>query len=526
MCALLMSKTDPGQARAIEPSEASLYQPLGQSGRQFRLLRLRGSDADQIQCEMKTFSLASDDLPPWKALSYRWGEDEPDFVIRLNGHPVPVRKGLRLFLRQMMVEKRQDWCFVDALCIDQNNDREKARQVMQMCEIYQRAEEVVAWIVYEPYHYEGDRRNSLESGPVYDPDEDAYDTSSFSRTQLETAVLENTYWTRLWILQEVLLAKRLTIRIGNAEVEWTNLLPEKPILNRGGRPTRNQNIHLQAVCVALYTICSFLGRNANPSQFRQTDTQLNVNRRTARKILSHRRAETEDLRAGSHIPFHVAVDFFSLQRCTRPHDAVFGYIGLTDSRILIDYSVSILDLFVATLADYLLSAGYITQQLTPIQFARVQRDTAIANDIIAPLLAFKLDPCHPVVQLLLLEVTKFFAPGFEVELTETATMTWWNIHHFKHLAQEIKELALREHRFELRYIGPLCVKFVKIVASEVSAWAEVEKAIAARQKALEEEDAVMAGPLGASDEFKTYSQWAAHARTISAQIWQRSLHGD
>jgi hypothetical protein len=100
------------------------------------------------------------------------------------------------------------------------------------------------------------------------------------------------------------------------------------------------------------------------------------------------------LRAGYRLPFHEAVGLFSMQRCGRPHDKVFGYLGLTNSRIQVDYSLSILELFVTTLADYLLSTGLITEQLKPKQFIR-QLGGAAASDLLAPFLAFELDPFDP-----------------------------------------------------------------------------------------------------------------------------------
>lgn len=213
----------------MERTKRSLYQSLGQ--RQFRLLRLPESETNGTRCEMKDFSLVDDDLPPWKALSYRWGEDNPESTIYLNDHPIRVRKGLQAFITQMIAEKRRDWYFIDALCIDQDNESERAVQVQQMGEIYRRAEEVVVWIMHEPYHYEMDENDPSVYHVVYDIDNVTYDFASFSSDEINHAVLQNSYWSRLWVVQEVLLAQRLTIRIGNAEVNWSDLLPETTTLD-------------------------------------------------------------------------------------------------------------------------------------------------------------------------------------------------------------------------------------------------------------------------------------------------------
>jgi hypothetical protein len=219
---------------AMDRDGGSPYHPLDQSKRQFRLLRLLESTSDCIECEIRIFSLADNDQPPWKALSYRWGDDEPDFVVHVNDHAFLIRKNLHKIITQMIMEERRDWIFIDALCINQDDESEKPGQVQLMGEVYRQADEVVAWIVFEPNNEE----EEMTGGPVYDP----YRSPSVWRAQLESSVLENSYWSRLWIVQEVLLAKRLTIRMGDAEVEWSNLVPEKKFLESRGLPKKNNNL--------------------------------------------------------------------------------------------------------------------------------------------------------------------------------------------------------------------------------------------------------------------------------------------
>jgi hypothetical protein len=89
---------------------------------------------------------------------------------------------------------------------------------------------------YEP---EDDQEDGAE-GPTYDP----YQSPSVWRAQLEDAVFQNSYWSRLWIVQEVLLAKALIVRMGATEVDWLNLLPEK---TRRGLPENNRNLGVRGV---------------------------------------------------------------------------------------------------------------------------------------------------------------------------------------------------------------------------------------------------------------------------------------
>jgi hypothetical protein len=229
------------------------------------------------------------------------------------------------------------------------------------------------------------------------------------------------------------------------------------------------------------------------------------------------------LRAGHHLPFYRAFGFFSGQCCGRPHDKVFGYLGLTNSRIQVDYSLSILDLFVATLADYLLSAGFITEDLTPIrrrmEMIRIHRSVANANEFTAPLIAFELDLDDPLVTLHFHTVLKFFAPGSEDNICACATVAWWVTLQFKGREEEFLNFINAEHKFEFIYIGSICIKAVKLMASAVGASTAYYKEVAARQKRLAAEDAVLTA--SESGESLRYSEWVARANAISDQMWRR-----
>jgi hypothetical protein len=243
-----------------------------------------------------------------------------------------------------------------------------------------------------------------------------------------------------------------------------------------------------------------------------------ANEITALNILAYRRFHTRSLRAGYCLPFHKAVGLFSMQRCGRPHDKVFGYLGLTNSRIQVDYSLSIHELFVTTLADYLLSTGLITEQLKPKQFTR-QLGGAAASDLLAPFLAFELDPFDPIVCLLLHKVAEFFAPGYGKSLADYVMMNWFVFHHFRVHLPNPDTINFDDLEIDYKLIGSLSVKAVKFIAGSLIKPQALRKDTAARQKALAQEDAMMTA--SESGKSKKYSEWAAYARAISEQLWRR-----
>jgi hypothetical protein len=93
--------------------------------------------------------------PFYHALSYEWGPAGREEEILLNGRPIKIRKNLHGFLSIWCVDDvRMLW--VDALCIDQNDVKERNRQVAMMGDIYKTATSVILWL--------GQKSN--DSGPL------------------------------------------------------------------------------------------------------------------------------------------------------------------------------------------------------------------------------------------------------------------------------------------------------------------------------------------------------------------------
>ncbi|KAH9904764.1 heterokaryon incompatibility protein-domain-containing protein [Xylariomycetidae sp. FL2044] len=97
-----------------------------------------------IQYRIDTFDI--DQAPPYKALSYAWGDTKSDETVMIDGHPVEVTENLQAALQRLvkMPDTRRLW--IDAICINQTNIAEKNTQVSLMGEIYSKALKVVAWL--------------------------------------------------------------------------------------------------------------------------------------------------------------------------------------------------------------------------------------------------------------------------------------------------------------------------------------------------------------------------------------------
>lgn len=122
--------------------------------------QLAAADQVFLQPHLETFEF--DTCPPYFALSYTWGEPiRWDLDGAENPFPTPRRvkwnfgKGyfdiplnLRKAIGQLTGAElyRGKWFWMDAVCIDQKNAKEKATQVAMMGEIFSRADAVVVWL--------------------------------------------------------------------------------------------------------------------------------------------------------------------------------------------------------------------------------------------------------------------------------------------------------------------------------------------------------------------------------------------
>lgn len=76
-----------------------------------------------------------------------WGRDAPTYTDILNGcHQLKIRKILYTALRCLRKLDVMLTLWVDALCIDQSNVRERSAQVGKMGHIFKKATSVLVWI--------------------------------------------------------------------------------------------------------------------------------------------------------------------------------------------------------------------------------------------------------------------------------------------------------------------------------------------------------------------------------------------
>lgn len=363
-------------------SQTGIYLPLNKEKREIRLLRLQMPEEADLHFTLQEFSL--DDCPEFVALSYRWGpkiELGPILINRIPFPPaksksVPPRANLRGFFEMIKVEEDASWVFVDAVCINQDDLDEKSSQVQLMGDIYRRADRVLAWmgvIGNERAFSSLVHKAELGTGPIdllwstwgsrlqqlcqkgdkeifsalCSDDSPAENNSrEMLRLTFVLVFLNLEYWSRVWILQEVILGRNLMFQFGPIRVSVSVL--ERLVCAAevfGGRselegnpavlPSYDPNFGDPEIDAKMRDV---------DSAHRQADVIFRVRQR-------HQHLEAQS----SSLPFPEAIRESVGQECEITADKVCGILALTRTSILPDYACSNTDLYLHALLEGLLA---------------------------------------------------------------------------------------------------------------------------------------------------------------------------
>ncbi|KAI0534226.1 heterokaryon incompatibility protein-domain-containing protein, partial [Xylaria digitata] len=230
----------PSTTMASQMSQLSLYEemPLVPSRSEVRLLQLLPCDDNTKTVKCYLIKTPLQNAPPFTALSYVWGDPGKTEAIIVNDIrvlvPINLSQALsriRYFFHECDTESgRGNLLWVDALCINQEDLNEKAHQVALMGDIYHSAAQVVAWLGDEDDYTQLAIQTIEEIGAAMPAEfslggvpcqtwlnafphvwsrEEGLADKVFSRP-LEAVenFMKRPYWSRSWIVQEIVLARR------------------------------------------------------------------------------------------------------------------------------------------------------------------------------------------------------------------------------------------------------------------------------------------------------------------------------
>jgi hypothetical protein len=230
-----ISKEPSGSTKCLEADiiEIKPYEYERLEAGHIRLLRLLGSNSEGIICaELDPYSIHS--LPDYEAISYRWaGEQEPVMVL-INGQKFKVSPKVNKILKDHSVPSQPKLIWIDSICINQNDNREKSEQIPLMKDIYRQASVVQACL---------DRGKSDTTAGLWfqfitatllynctdillrlfwvsnniDARRNSFSAKAWSAFQ---QITDNEYFGRAWIVQEIAVSTNLRIIYGGSKIAW------------------------------------------------------------------------------------------------------------------------------------------------------------------------------------------------------------------------------------------------------------------------------------------------------------------
>ena len=266
-----------------------------------------GSTSDEIKCDLRRkepLAQASlDEVLSYEALSYVWGEKENPAFIVLCESRFAITRNLAEVLRYLRFPSSDRMLWVDAICINQCDEKEKEAQVKSMHWIYKLAERVIAWL-----------------GPLDDASSLAYWTMNSMQKQHITPVsavmtcqisneethnehdpfrklMDRPYWFRAWIVQEMTFARSLVIQCGSEVVPYSTLEKVYP---------RDKQAYIE-----------IRSDESEPMRIHfRGDPEVRILRLDSEQICSKR-----------------FLDCFLDRRCLKRHDNIFAFLNLLSDDI-------------------------------------------------------------------------------------------------------------------------------------------------------------------------------------------------
>ena len=324
-----------------------------------------------ITCTIKHVSL--DDHPVYLALSYTWGDTSicKEIQIRsVEGNTCNIFNAtinLTQALQYFRQEKDPICLWVDAICIDQNNNAEKTEQVLLMQEIYSKAESAIVWLgsAVEDSDAAMDALDSLgkrasEAGildlrkadyitwPYPDPHgrrsvkqkliDDLIEQDSTEYPYRAFKLLsERSYWTRVWIVQEVSVSREVTFVCGSRRLSFRHLTAAFLYIS-----------HIKSRVMMNIAYTDWLDpvrgaklRDMAENKMSPVLSVLSGLRRKYQKEIGYPEPLIELLHRGCV----VASSAQSNRQSTNPRDRIYGLLGLASDRqvvnIIPDYSITV-----------------------------------------------------------------------------------------------------------------------------------------------------------------------------------------
>lgn len=207
-----------------------------------RLLRLsaRKSTDDQVLhgcLERTSLSIR----PEYTAVSYTWadadGNRDLSEVIFLGDIwvPLPITSNCAAALRRLRSGHQVQTLWIDSICINQSNQDEKSHQVGLMRDIFSRATSVTIFLGGDDDTAEARLLKRTSESLFYNGGQGEVIWAAVRDHLAVRALFDRPYWSRIWVIQEVLLSKKAIVILGETTIRLQSLLKAQLVEPDGSR---------------------------------------------------------------------------------------------------------------------------------------------------------------------------------------------------------------------------------------------------------------------------------------------------
>jgi hypothetical protein len=209
-----------------------LYRPL-ETETTIRLLDIHpGKPSDLVVCSLRHCNLETQP-EAYEAISYVWGEAVSTESIICDDQDVRITPSLYQVLERVRLPDKTRTVWADSLCIHQQDNAEKSHQVQFMARTYAHARQVLVWlgaaapdVASRGFSF----CRSIGHHPGMEPEDVSVLLKAVSgitqddpRWMPLIELSSRPWWTRLWIVQELVLAPRAVMLWGPEDIDWTTL---------------------------------------------------------------------------------------------------------------------------------------------------------------------------------------------------------------------------------------------------------------------------------------------------------------
>jgi len=203
-----------------------VYEPLRLERRQIRVLVLKAGQYNHaLRCELKNVDLQQS--PVYEALSYTWADETGDDTLcrAIECGPeeklLPITRNCEAALRRLRKPDIDRQLWVDAICIDQTSIKERNHQVKNMMTTFRGAIRVIVFL--------GEGNADLARLVDYISNDTA---GQLPKMFNFVSLFKCRWFYRVWVLQEVAVAKSVIVVYGTKTLSWTDLMEHRNLYLR------------------------------------------------------------------------------------------------------------------------------------------------------------------------------------------------------------------------------------------------------------------------------------------------------